>query len=153
MSLSSIFAKMDELDRKVSHIATESAKAVAIAGAGAGAGAGQPAIDVEKLLQRLDAVEAVVAAFSQPDIDQVNSRLSLLESKVMPDDIPNKVDSLHSSMTNFQNAVTGHSGDIQSLAQKLNHLETVTLPHILTRLENLEHQVTQQAQQAQQADQ
>jgi predicted nucleic acid-binding Zn-ribbon protein len=150
MSLSSIFAKIDELDRKVSHIASESAKAVAMSGSGSGSAASaasSSSIDLEQVLQRLAAVEGVVAAFAQPDIDAVNSRLSVLESKIMPDDIPNEVAVLQSNMTTFQNALVGHSGDIQSVAQKLNHLETVTLPHILTRLENLEHQLAQQPDQ------
>lgn len=136
MSLSSIFARIDDLDRKIGSLAAETAR---VSGAGAGTGA---TVDVEKLLQRLDAVEAVVAAFSQPDIDMVNSRLAALESKVMPDD-------LLSNMAAFQNAVTGHSGDILALAQKLSHLETVTLPHILTRLENVEHQLAQAQVQSQ----
>lgn len=142
MSLSSIFAKIDELDRKVSQVASESAKAVAMSGSASGGS--QSSVDLEQVLQRLAAVEAVVAAFAQPDIDAVNSRLSMLESKIMPDDMPNEVAVIQSNMTTFQNALIGHSGDIQSVAQKLNHLETVTLPHILTRLENLEHQLAQQ---------
>jgi hypothetical protein len=145
MSLSSIFAKIDELDRKVSQVASESAKAVAMSGsASAASAASQSSVDLEQVLQRLAAVEVVVAAFAQPDIDAVNSRLSVLESKIMPDDMPNEVAVIQSNMTTFQNALIGHSGDIQSVAQKLNHLETVTLPHILTRLENLEHQLAQQ---------
>lgn len=143
MSVSSIFAKIDDLERKVSSLASSvSAAASAPAQSGA-AGPVGPAIDVEDVLKRLSAVEALVAAFSQPDIDQVNSRLSLLEAKVMPVDLPEKVEAIQSTMTNFQNAVTGHSGDIHTLVDKLNHLETVTLPHILTRLENLEHQLAQ----------
>lgn len=137
MSVSSIFSKIDDLERKVASLAdvvSQPAQSNAAPQPAAVAAAAGP--ELEDILRRLAAVEAVVAAFAPPDIDSVNSRLSLLESKALPDDLPMKVDALHADLTNAHNTVTN---DIASLVDKLNHLETVTLPHVLTRLENVEN--------------
>jgi hypothetical protein len=120
MSVSSIFAKIDELERKIASLAH-------LASIGVQTAVPQPTSVPEDVLNRLAAVEEIVAAFAPPDIDSINSRLSVLEATKLPDDLPDKV------------AANLH--EIGSVAEKVNHLETVTLPHIITRLENVESHV------------
>jgi len=133
MSLASIFARFDDLERKISAI---NSAPVTVSG---GAVNAVNAVD-EALLQRLDALEAAVA--QQPNLESLQTRLAVLEAKVMPSGLPERVDSIEGVLSNFQTVISGNASDIQTLTQKLEHLEGVTFPHVVSRLENVEHKLT-----------
>lgn len=132
MSLASIFARFDDLDRKIAAIATVG-NATSVANATAGT--------VDKaLVKRIEALEALFS--QQPNLESIYTRLAVLESKVMPSELPQKVENMENVLSNFQTVVTGNASDIQLLSQKLEHLESVTFPHVVSRLENVEHKVS-----------
>jgi uncharacterized coiled-coil protein SlyX len=133
MSLASIFAKFDDLERKISAI---NASAGSVSNAN-----GDPAALDAVLQQRLDALEAAVA--QQPNLESLTTRLAVLEAKVMPSELPQKVENIENVLSNFQTVISANASDIQTLTHKLEHLENVTFPHVVTRLENVEHKVTE----------
>lgn len=129
MSLASIFAKFEDLERKISDIGVVNASTVSTA-------SGSAPTD-ETLLNRINALEAALA--QQPNLETLYTRLAVLEAKVMPSELPQKVENIENVLSNFQTVITANASDIQTLTQKLEHLESVTFPHIVSRLENVEH--------------
>lgn len=137
MSISSIFAKFDEVERKLNELSSRSPTAGVVTDGGSG-----------DFVKRIEAVEAALSLFQQHyqnqrsdavDLDPVLSRLSVLESVTqMPTELPQRVENIENVLNHMQMVMNGAASDIQTLNQKLNHLETVTLPHIVSRLENLE---------------
>ena len=140
MSLASIFAKFDDLERKISAI-NASAGSVSNASSVSNANGDPAALDA--VLQRLEALEAAVA--QQANLESLTTRLAVLEAKVMPSELPQKVENIENVLSNFQTVISANASDIQTLTHKLEHLENVTFPHVVTRLENVEHKVTETA--------
>jgi hypothetical protein len=64
-------------------------------------------------------------------------RLEELEVKLLHTDLPGKVQNLEGIVSNFP----GLANDVLNLAQRLQHLENVTMPHVVSRIETLEQKV------------
>lgn len=127
MSLASIFSRFDDLERKISAVST------------VGSAPTSSVVD-EALVKRIEALEAALA--QQQNVEALYTRLAVLEAKVMPAELPQKVENIENTLSHFQTVVAGNASDIQTLTRKLEHLETVTFPHVVSRLENVEHRLT-----------
>ena len=143
MSLSAIFAKFDEIERKIASINNQSVSGVA------------PSVNLDDVYNRLGALEAMPKA----DVDSVNNKLAELESRMLPVELPQKVADLESRMlpvelpqkvadlesrmlpAELPQKVDALSNELQALTDKLVHLETITLPHIILRIENMEQKL------------
>jgi hypothetical protein len=143
MSLSAIFAKFDEIERKIASINNQSVSGVA------------PSVNLDDVYNRLGALEAMPKA----DVDSVNNKLAELESRMLPVELPQKVAELESRMlpvelpqkvadlesrmlpAELPQKVDALSNELQALTDKLVHLETITLPHIILRIENMEQKL------------
>lgn len=123
MSLSMIFGKLDDLERKINTAVIQPTQ--------------QASANSDDLNNKLQAVEAIQTNVQQllESMNNVNNKLAVLEANaVMPADLPEKVDKCEAVSTQTV-------ADLQVLAQRLDHLETVTLPHVVSRMENIEHKL------------
>ena len=137
MSLASIFAKFDDIEKKISAINCNTIVDSSTAGS-------VSATIEEDLRRRIDAIEAALA--QQQNLEALYTRLAVLEAKVMPSELPQKVENIENTLVNFQAVITGNVSDIQALNHKLEHLESVTFPHVVSRLENVEQRLVTPAE-------
>lgn len=134
MTMAAIFAKFDDLERKIALVTSNPSVVQSVTTA-------SNSVDIENVLNRLSALEASVANIQQPDINAVYNRIAELENRLLPADLPLKVATLEEALASVSNITSGQSTEIQALNDKLTHLETVTLPHMLLRIENLEQKM------------
>jgi hypothetical protein len=159
MSLSAIFAKFDEIDRKIASINNHSVSGVAPTVNmddvynRLGALEAMPSVDVASVNNKISELESRMLPIDLPDkISDLESRrlpvdlpdkVSELESRMLPVNLPDKVSELESRMlpVDLPHNVDTLSIELQALNYKLVHLETITLPHIILRIENMEQKL------------
>ena len=124
MAVSALFSKVSELEKRIEELSNLGS------GSSSGpSGPSGPSVSVaqfEEMISRMGALE---------------SKLSSVEDRLLPADLPAKVGTLETAVGDFRPILIANVNDIKSMTDRLNHLETITMPHILTRLENLEHKV------------
>jgi hypothetical protein len=74
---------------------------------------------------------------------ELPQKVAELESRMLPVELPQKVAELESRMlpVELPQKVDTLSNELQALTDKLVHLETITLPHIILRIENMEQKL------------
>jgi hypothetical protein len=132
MAVSALFSKINELERRLEQLAS-------LDHTGSAAPVSNSA-QVDDMSNRISAMENKLAAF-----DTVLNKLSDIESRLLPADIPDKIRTLETTVSDFRPVLIANVNDLKSMSEKLNHLESITMPHVLSRLENLEHKVTEAA--------
>jgi hypothetical protein len=132
MSLSSILAKFDVLEKRIEQISTY-ASAAPVQQVDSTAQYGE----LSNRLANLEAALSSLTVSKQNEIDLMIKRLEELEVKLLHTDLPGKVQNLEGIVSNFP----GLANDVLNLAQRLQHLENVTMPHVVSRIETLEQKV------------
>lgn len=132
MSLSSILAKFDVLEKRIEQISTY-ASATPVQQVDSTAQYGE----LSNRLANLEVALSSLTVSKQNEIDLMIKRLEELEVKLLHTDLPGKVQNLEGIVSNFP----GLANDVLNLAQRLQHLENVTMPHVVSRIETLEQKV------------
>jgi hypothetical protein len=132
MSLSSILAKFDVLEKRIEQISTY-ASAAPVQQVDSTAQYGE----LSNRLANLEVALSSLTVSKQNEIDLMIKRLEELEVKLLHTDLPGKVQNLEGIVSNFP----GLANDVLNLAQRLQHLENVTMPHVVSRIETLEQKV------------
>jgi hypothetical protein len=132
MSLSSILAKFDVLEKRIEQISTY-ASAAPVQQVDSTAQYGE----LSNRLANLEAALSSLTVSKQNEIDLMIKRLEELEVKLLHTDLPGKVQNLEGIVSNFP----GLANDVLNLAQRLQHLENITMPHVVSRIETLEQKV------------
>ncbi len=134
MSLSSILAKFDDLERRIEVFAGSRTVAPSQPVA-----SDESCVKYNELSNRLANIEGALSALStkQSDMELMSKRLEELEVRLLHADLPGKVQNLEVIVSNFP----GLANDVLNMAQRLQHLENVTMPHVVSRIEILEQKV------------
>jgi hypothetical protein len=159
MSLSAIFAKFDEIERQIASINNQPVSGVAPSVNlddvynRLGALEAMPKADVDSVNNKLAELESRMLPVELPQkVAELESRMlpvelpqkvAELESRMLPMELPQKVAELESRMlpVELPEKVDTLTNELHALNDKLVHLETITLPHILLRIENIEQKL------------
>ena len=128
MAVSALFSKVSELEKRIEELSN-----LGSSGLSSSSSPSVPSVTLaqfEDMINRMGALE---------------SKLSSVEGRLLPADLPDKVSTLENVVGDFRPILIANVNDIKSMTDRLNHLESITMPHILTRLENLEHKISEPA--------
>jgi len=122
MALANIFAKLNELERKLQNVSPEASQGVS-------------ASELESLLSRVTVLEQQACT----KVQDLTIRLNALESKQMPPDVSGKVAILENKLQQVEAKVV----DTKPFLDKLNHIETVSIKELKSRVEALEQKMNE----------